>query len=186
MYTSMFIGMLKYWDLSKCIRCEACPAKTCLLRSLLLSYQKKDCTRIKWILIILSRLAGDAFSWNQNPFNLQAMELESLKVRLFTLESESISFFFFALELESNYLLGESVLGPGGALPMLLVVWHRLQICKNVLQFLLISAHRQIQSNWVSILTYETAPLFLYNPIKAAIHSLQPSHTVDQQMFARY
>ncbi len=45
---------------------------------------------------------------------------------------------------------------------------------KNVLQFLLISAHNQIQSNWVSrckwklIVSHETAPLFLYNPMKTA------------------
>ncbi len=71
---------------------------------------------------------------------------------------------------------------------------------KNVLQFLLISAHNQIHSNWLprhnyylptlhgvggyvltrlsdqikrkSIPTHETAPFFLYKPIKTATHSL--------------
>ncbi len=77
-------------------------------------------------------MAGSAFSQNQNPFKFQVMESESIKksviginylfdwnlimvwnqnqFHLLVLKSESIS--FVALESESNYPVGETVLGP--------------------------------------------------------------------------
>ena len=53
---------------------------------------------------------------------------------------------------------------------------------KNVLQFRLISAHNQIQSNIVSIPTYETAPLLLYNCIKTYSLCIKNSYK-DRQVF---
>ena len=64
------------------------------------------------------------------------------------------------------------------------ILGRKVLLSKNVLQFLMISAHNQFQSNWVSRFNYylptlhgviksthETAPFFLYNPIKMATHS---------------